>query len=63
MSVKKAKSGKTSNISKMKYNTKAYDRIGITVKKGGLDSIRARADALGLSVNGYINKLIADDMK
>ena len=55
-------SGKTSNISKAKYNAKAYDRIYVTVKKGMLDNIRARADSLGLSVNAYINKLINDDL-
>jgi len=55
-------SGKTSNISKMKYNAKAYDRVHVTVKKGLLDVIRARSDSLGLSVNAYINKLINDDL-
>jgi len=57
-------SGKTSNLSKAKYNAKAYDRIYVTVKKGMLDDvIRARADSLSLSVNAYINKLINDDLK
>ena len=55
-------SGKTSNISKAKYNAKAYDRVYITVKKGLLDVIRARAEAQGLSVNAYVNNLINDDL-
>ncbi len=46
-----------------KYNAKAYDRIALQVKKGQREAIRAYAEAQGLSVNGYINKLIEQDMK
>ncbi|MBR1562973.1 MAG: hypothetical protein IJ645_07185 [Ruminococcus sp.] len=46
-----------------KYNAKAYDRIAVQVKKGQRDIIRAHAEAQGLSLNGYINKLIEQDMK
>ena len=45
-----------------KYNAKAYDRLAILVKKGERDIIKAHAEAQGLSLNGYINKLIAEDM-
>ena len=45
-----------------KYNAKAYDRLAILVKKGDRDKIKAHAEAQGLSLNGYINKLIAEDM-
>lgn len=45
-----------------KYNKKAYDRFLITVKKGQQEVIKAHAETLGLSLNAYINKLIADDM-
>lgn len=55
--------GKTSTASKNKYNAKAYDRINLTVQKGQREAIRAYAEAQGLSVNGYINKLIEQDMK
>lgn len=44
------------------YNEKAYDRVSVTVKKGRLEQIRAHAAANGESVNGYINRLISDDM-
>ncbi|MCR5599122.1 MAG: antitoxin [Ruminococcus sp.] len=55
--------GKTSTTSKNKYNAKAYDRIALQVKKGQREVIRAHAEAQGLSLNGYINKLIEQDMK
>lgn len=46
-----------------KYNAKAYDRIALQVKKGERDIIRAYAESKGMSLNGYINKLIKDDME
>ena len=54
--------GKTSTASKQKYNEKAYDRIALTVKKGQREIIKAHAEKLGLSLNAYINKLLAEDM-
>lgn len=45
-----------------KYNAKAYEEIKLRVKKGQKDQIAEYAAARGLSLNGYINKLIADDM-
>lgn len=45
-----------------KYNAKAYDQIKVLVKKGKRDVIRQYAESKGLSLNGYINKLIRDDM-
>lgn len=45
-----------------KYNAKAYDQIKVLVKKGKRDVIRQHAENKGLSLNGYINKLISDDM-
>ena len=44
------------------YNARAYDRIALTVKKGQREQIRAHAEKNGESVNGYINRLIAQDM-
>lgn len=55
--------GKTSTASKNKYNAKAYDRINLIVPKGDKETIKARAEELGLSLNAYINKLIRDDMQ
>lgn len=54
--------GKTSTASKNKYNAKAYDQLRVNVKKGERDKIKAHAERQGLSLNGYINKLIAEDM-
>jgi hypothetical protein len=56
-------SGKTSNESKAKYNAKSYDRLELVVKKGQKDIIKQHAEKFGYSLNGYINKLIVDDMK
>lgn len=45
-----------------KYNAKAYDRIALQVKKGQREIIRKHAQSKGMSLNGYINKLIEEDM-
>lgn len=57
------KKTKTSAAVKNRWNEKAYDRINLTVPKGKKEVIRAHAEANGESVNGYINRLIAEDMK
>lgn len=55
--------GRTSAASKNKYIAKAYDRINLTVPKGLKDEIKAHADAFdGGSVNGFINRAIAEAM-
>ncbi|MEG2931168.1 MAG: hypothetical protein RR825_05225, partial [Ruthenibacterium sp.] len=49
-----------------KYNAKAYDRIGLMLKKEGAqnkDAIQAAADADGKSVNGYIIDAITQKME
>ena len=55
-------SGKTSTASKSKYNAKTYDRTLITFKKGQLEQVKQHAQNKGYSLNGYINKLITEDM-
>lgn len=45
-----------------KYNAKAYEEIKLRVKKGKKEQIANYAASKGFSLNGYINKLIADDM-
>lgn len=51
-----------SNKAVQKYNKKAYDSTLIRVKKGQLEKIQAFAQANGESLNGYINRLISEDM-
>lgn len=53
---------KTNAQIKNDYAKKAYDDIRLQVKKGQKDVIRQHAESKGLSLNGYINKLISDDM-
>lgn len=43
-----------------KWNAKAYDRINLTVRKGGKDAIKAHAESMGESVNGFINRAIME---
>lgn len=45
-----------------KYNAKAYDRVSLMLPKGKKEVVREYAESKGLSLNGYINKLISDDM-
>ena len=54
---------KPAPIAKNKYNAKAYDRIALQVKKGQREIIRTYAESKGMSLNGYINMLIENDMK
>ena len=44
------------------FNADAYDRINLTVPKGQRVAIKARAESLGESVNGYLWRLIQEDM-
>ncbi len=52
----------TSAEVKNRYNSKAYDRIGLMVYKGEKEKIKRRAESLGLSVSAYINSLIENDI-
>lgn len=54
--------GKTSTAVKNKWNAQNYDQLRINVKKGQREQIQEYAKSKGMSLNGYINKLIADDM-
>ena len=54
--------GKTSSAVKDRYNAKAYDELKIRVPKGQKEAIKIHAEANGESVNGYINRLIDEDM-
>ena len=55
--------GKTSVEVKERYNKKAYEDIRLRVKKGQKEKIRARADELQKSINGYIVDLIEEDLE
>lgn len=54
---------KASNKAVQKYSAKTYDQVKVLVKKGEREKIKAYAEAKGMSLNGYINKLIAEEMK
>lgn len=44
------------------YIAKAYDRINLTVPKGQKERIKVGAAATGESVNGFINRLIENEL-
>lgn len=46
-----------------KFIAEKYDRFTLTFPKGKKEEYKAHAEAQGLSLNGYINKLIAEDME
>ena len=50
-------------VYKNDFISKTYDRINLTVPKGHKEKIKEYAESKGKSVNGYINDLIAADMK
>ena len=45
-----------------KYNAKAYEEVKLRVSKGQKEQIQAYAKEHGESLNGYINRLITEDM-
>lgn len=54
---------KTSTASKNKYNAKSYEKLYVFVKRGQKEIIKARAESVGLSVNGYVNEIIRKDLE
>jgi uncharacterized protein (DUF1778 family) len=45
-----------------KYNAKAYDRINLAVPKGRKATIQNHAAMKGESINGFVNRAIAETM-
>lgn len=45
-----------------RYNAKTYESINLRVYQGQREKIKAYAESNGESLNGYINRLIAEDM-
>jgi predicted DNA binding CopG/RHH family protein len=54
---------KAATKAKDKYNAKAYEDIRLRVKNGEKDKIKAHAEKHGMSLQGYINNLIKQDME
>ena len=46
-----------------KYVKEKYDRVLLTMDKGRKETIKAHAEAQGESVNGFINRAIAETME
>lgn len=48
---------------KNKWQQENRERINLVVAKGQKDIIKAHADALGESVNGFLNRAITETME
>jgi predicted HicB family RNase H-like nuclease len=48
---------------KDRWNKANYDTIMVRVTKGHKELVAAQAESNGMSLNGYINKLIENDKK
>ena len=46
-----------------KYVKANYDRINVTMPKGRKDEIKAHAESMGESVNGFIGRAIDETME
>ena len=46
-----------------KWISKSYDRVNLTMPKGQKDQIKAHAEAMGESVNAFINRAIGETME
>lgn len=57
------KNSKAKIAANNRYNEKAYDRINIAVPKGKKAVIKAHAESIGESINGYINKAIDEKIE
>ena len=57
------KNSKAKIAANNRYNEKAYDRINIAVPKGKKAIIKAHAESMGESINGYINKAIEEKIE
>jgi hypothetical protein len=55
--------GRTSAKSHNKYIAKAYDRIVTLVKKGNKTAMRDHAQSRGESLNGFVNRAIAETLE
>lgn len=55
--------GKTSAAVKNKWNAENYDRVNLTLPKGQKDIIKAHAESMGESVNAFIGRAIAEQIK
>lgn len=55
--------GNAATRAKNKYNAENYERIALSVPKGSKKIIKAHAESKGESMNGFINRAIAETME
>lgn len=46
-----------------KYNAANYDRVELRLPKGKKETVQTHAEALGESLNGFINRAISETME
>ena len=54
--------GTAATRAKNKWQTKNVDRVNLTMPKGKKEIVQAHAEAIGASVNGFINRAIDEAM-
>lgn len=55
--------GKAHTQAQNKWIAKAYDRINLTVPKGDKEKLKAHAEAMGESVNAFIQRAIQNQIE
>ena len=45
-----------------RYNDKTYDQYTVRLRKDDMARARQRADDLALTLNGYVTRLVLDDL-
>ena len=55
--------GKAATRAKNKYNAQNYDSLRIVVPKGQKEEFQAHASDMGESLNGFVNRAIAETLE
>ena len=55
--------GKAATRAKNKYNSQNYDSLRIVVPKGQKEELQAHAANIGESLNGFVNRAIAETLE
>ena len=63
MAEKKREYSQAQNKATQKYIKNNYDSVLIRMPKGKKDQIKAFAERKGESLNGYVNRVIDEDME
>jgi uncharacterized protein (DUF1778 family) len=57
------KASKSKIAANARYSIKAYDRVELKIKKGKKSELQTHAQARGESLNGFVNRAIAETLE